>query len=124
MKSGTGVRRVDKPWGYELIWAETSDYVGKHLHLRAGQALSLQYHETKDETIFVHSGVVTVTFGESMEDLRTRTMRPGEAIRLPPGTIHRMVAETDVDLFEASTPQLDDLVRLDDSYGRTGTSEP
>ena len=119
-----GVRRVEKPWGYELIWGDTPLYVGKLLHVRAGQALSLQYHERKDETIYVHSGKIVMTLGPSMEELTDVRMSAGDAIRLVPGSIHRMVAETDADLFEASTPHLDDVVRLEDRYGREGTTAP
>ena len=119
-----GVLRVDKPWGYEIIWAHTPSYVGKLLHVRAGHSLSLQYHERKDETIYVHTGVVTVSSGTSPDALVDRVMKAGDAIRLRPGTLHRMVARTDADLFEASTPELDDLVRLEDRYGRAGTSNP
>lgn len=119
-----GVRRVEKPWGYEVIWAQADRYVGKLLHVKAGHALSMQYHNVKDETIYVHSGVVSITHGPALDALRTKVLREGEAIRLKPGTRHRMVAETDADLFEASTPELDDLVRLEDRYGRAGTSAP
>ena len=120
----TGIRRVEKPWGHEIIWADTPLYVGKVLHVRAGQALSLQYHERKDETIYVYSGTIVMTYGPSVDELTDVRMNPGDAIRLVPGDLHRMVAETDADLLEASTPHLDDVVRLEDRYGREGTSEP
>lgn len=109
--------RVEKPWGYELWWARTDRYVGKHLHIHKGHALSLQYHERKDETIFVWSGRILF---ESREGgaTRTREMGPGEAVRVTPATVHRMTALEDTDLFEVSTPEVDDVVRLEDRYGR------
>lgn len=115
-----GVRRVEKPWGYEVIWAETELYVGKVLHVRAGEALSLQYHERKDETIYVLSGEVRLLAGSSADDLEEFIMSTGQRFRTRPGTVHRMIAVEDSDLLEASTPHLDDVVRLDDRYGRTG----
>jgi len=111
-------RRVDKPWGYELIWAETDKYVGKVLHVNAGNALSLQYHEIKDETIHVLRGEMRFTVGPSAERLQVITMRDGDSYHVTPGTVHRMEAVTDVDILEASTPHLDDVVRLEDRYGR------
>ena len=111
-------RRVDKPWGHEIIWAENDLYVGKILHVRAGEALSLQYHRVKDETLFLVSGRVRVEYGRAADDLRECELAPGESLRLRPGTIHRLRALEDSDLAEASTPQLDDLVRLEDRYGR------
>jgi mannose-6-phosphate isomerase-like protein (cupin superfamily) len=114
-----GARRVEKPWGYEVIWAETELYVGKLLHVRAGEALSLQYHEKKDETIYVLSGEVRLLAGPSPEALEEFRMVQGDRFRTLPGTVHRMIAVLDTDLLEASTPHLDDVVRLDDRYGRT-----
>lgn len=119
-----GARRVEKPWGYELIWAETELYVGKLLHVRAGEALSLQYHEKKDETIYVLSGEVRLLAGSDLDDLEEFTMTQGQRFRTRPGTIHRMIAVEDSDLLEASTPHLDDVVRLDDRYGRTRGASP
>lgn len=114
------MRRVDKPWGHELIWAQTDRYVGKVLHIRAGERLSRQYHRVKDETLFVQAGTMLLELGD--EGAReTRRMGPGDVFHVVPGTIHRMVAETDVDVFEVSTPELDDVVRLEDRYGRSGT---
>ncbi|MBT8398031.1 MAG: cupin domain-containing protein [Gemmatimonadetes bacterium] len=110
--------RVEKPWGYELIWAQTSEYVGKILHINAGESLSLQYHEVKDETIFLYSGKMRFWVGSSMEVLEEVELGEGEAFRVLPGTIHRMQALTECDVFEASTPQLDDVVRIEDRYGR------
>lgn len=111
-------RRVDKPWGYELIWAETDRYVGKILHVTAGHALSLQYHERKDETIHLLRGRMRFEVGPSADALRTVELKEGESWRITPGTVHRMTAITDVDILEASTPDLDDVVRLEDRYGR------
>lgn len=110
--------RVDKPWGHELIWAHTDQYVGKILHVNPGHALSLQYHEVKDETIFLLSGEMKFWAGPSMEELKEVTLLAGEAFRVKPGTIHRMEAVTEVDMLEASTPHLKDVVRLEDRYGR------
>ena len=115
-------RRVEKPWGYEVIWAETELYVGKILHVRAGEALSLQYHEKKDETIFVLSGEVRLIAGPSVEELQELRMVKGDRYRTRPGTVHRMIAVQDSDLLEASTPHLHDVVRLEDRYGRSGGS--
>ena len=110
--------RVEKPWGYELIWAHTSEYVGKILHVNAGEALSLQYHEVKDETIFLLTGEMKFWAGTSAESLELVPLSSGEAFRVKPGTIHRMEAVTDCDILEASTPHLDDVVRIQDRYGR------
>jgi mannose-6-phosphate isomerase len=111
-------RRVEKPWGHELIWAETDHYVGKILHVKAGHALSLQYHEVKDETIHLLTGRLRFQLGTTPDALQTVDLQEGESVRILPGTIHRMEAVTDVDILEASTPHLDDVVRLDDRYGR------
>jgi mannose-6-phosphate isomerase-like protein (cupin superfamily) len=117
------MRRVDKPWGYELIWAETPHYIGKILHIGAGHRLSRQLHERKDETFLVQAGEMDLEVG-SGADRRTTRMRPLDAFHCPPGTVHRMIAVTDVDVVEVSTPELDDVVRLEDSYGREGTRKP
>ena len=109
---------VDKPWGHEVIWADTELYVGKVLHVNAGEALSLQYHREKDETLYVLSGYVRMEAGPSPEDLEVVELRAGDAMRLRPGTVHRMEALEESDVLEASTPHLEDLVRLDDRYGR------
>jgi len=111
-------RRVEKPWGYELLWADTSEYVGKLLHIQAGEALSLQYHEQKDETIHLLSGEMRFSAGASEADLEDINLRAGESFHVSTGTVHRMVAITDCDVLEASTPHLDDVVRLEDRYGR------
>ena len=117
------MRRVDKPWGYELIFAETDRYVGKILHIHRGEQLSRQYHVKKDETILVSAGELDLEIGPT-ERVERRRLAQGEAFHITPGTIHRMVAVTDVDIFEVSTPELDDVVRLEDRYGREGTSRP
>lgn len=109
---------VDKPWGHEVIWADTELYVGKILHVNAGEALSLQYHREKDETLYVLSGYVRMEVGPSPESLEAVELRAGDAMRLIPGTVHRMEALEESDVLEVSTPHLDDLVRLDDRYGR------
>lgn len=118
------IRRVDKPWGYEEIFAATHRYVGKLLFVRAGEALSLQYHRIKDETLRVMEGTMELVSGASREQLETIRVEPGMAIRITPGTIHRMTAETDCLILEVSTPELDDVVRLEDRYGREGTAAP
>jgi mannose-6-phosphate isomerase len=110
--------RVEKPWGYELHWAKTDRYVGKILHITAGHALSLQYHNLKDETVMVHSGLLLYEI-EIDGVLTRREMRPGDAIHVTPKTVHRMTAIEDTDVLEVSTPELDDVVRLEDRYGRT-----
>lgn len=112
-----GVVRVEKPWGYELLWAKTDRYVGKLIHVTAGHALSLQYHRMKTETIYLHSGRLLFEIQEG-DQLVRRQMQPGERIHVPAGTVHRMTAIDEVDLFEVSTPELDDVVRLEDRYGR------
>ena len=113
-------RRVPKPWGHELIWAETDRYVGKILHINAGESLSLQYHERKDETIYVLSGELIFEHGPLGDAPLTRvTLQAGESFRITPHLRHRMSAASDCDILEASTPEIDDVVRLEDRYGRT-----
>jgi mannose-6-phosphate isomerase-like protein (cupin superfamily) len=111
------VARVEKPWGYELHWAKTTRYVGKIIHVNAGHALSLQYHNRKDETIYLWSGRLLFEVEENGALIR-REMLPGECFHITPGTVHRMTAIDDSDIFEVSTPELDDVVRLEDRYGR------
>jgi mannose-6-phosphate isomerase-like protein (cupin superfamily) len=112
------IRRVEKPWGYELIFAHTERYVGKILHVNAGQALSLQYHEIKDETLYLSQGEVELVVEEDGALVST-TLRGGDSYHITPGTKHRMVAGVDgCDIIEVSTPELDDVVRLEDRYGR------
>jgi mannose-6-phosphate isomerase-like protein (cupin superfamily) len=121
----TEPRRVDKPWGYELIWALTEDYCGKLLFVRAGHALSLQYHERKDEAWYVHEGRASLELGVVGEnDVEAQEIGPGDCFRFRPGTIHRLHAHEDTLIVEVSTPDLDDVVRLEDDYGRAGTSAP
>ena len=112
------VTRVEKPWGYELHWAKTDRYVGKLIHINAGHALSLQYHNQKDETIFLWAGKLLFEIKEG-EELKRYEVSPGQPFHVTPGTVHRMTAIEDCDVFEVSTPELDDVVRLEDRYGRT-----
>ena len=115
-------RRVEKPWGWELVWAETESYVGKLLHVRAGQALSLQYHEVKDEAWLVQEGRASLELGEVGGKLETVEIGPGDTFRYRPRTVHRVTAIDDLTIVEISTNHLDDVVRLEDHYGREGTS--
>ncbi len=114
------VTRVEKPWGYELHWAKTDRYVGKVIHVNKGHALSLQYHKVKDETIFLWSGKILFEIEENGQ-LVAREMLPGESVHVTPPTVHRMTAIEDSDIMEVSTPELDDVVRLKDLYGREHT---
>ena len=125
MSGRQSVKHVPKPWGHETIWAHTDRYVGKILHIRAGHALSVQYHERKDETVYLLTGELRywVKLGDA-DELQDMRLHVGDAFRITPGTIHYMEAVTDVDVLEASTPELDDVVRLKDRYGREGTSAP
>jgi quercetin dioxygenase-like cupin family protein len=117
------MKRVDKPWGHELIWAVTDRYVGKVLHVKAGEKLSLQYHRAKDETVMVWTGRMRFEYFAEGEAPQAKEMGPGEAFHVTPGLRHRMVALEDTDIFEVSTTELDDVVRLEDAYGRQGTSK-
>jgi mannose-6-phosphate isomerase-like protein (cupin superfamily) len=110
--------RVDKPWGYELRWAITERYLGKVLHLNKGEALSLQYHERKDECQYVLSGSIDMEVGGAEGKLTTHRMTAGDTVHLTPGTRHRLTAIEDTDIFEVSTPEIEDVVRLEDRYGR------
>jgi quercetin dioxygenase-like cupin family protein len=116
------MKRVEKPWGHELIWAITDRYVGKVLHIKAGEKLSLQYHREKDETVMVWAGRMTFEHYRDGEAPQFQDMRPGDAFHVTPGLRHRMIAVEDTDVFEVSTTELDDVVRLQDAYGRQGTS--
>ena len=120
----TSPRRVEKPWGWELVWAEAEEYVGKLLFVRAGESLSLQYHERKDESWLVHEGRARLEFGEVGGELEAVEIAPGDAFRYRPGTVHRLLAIEDTLVIEVSTPDLADVVRLEDRYGREGTSTP
>jgi mannose-6-phosphate isomerase len=118
-------RRVDKPWGYELIWALTDLYCGKLLVVRAGQALSMQFHREKDESWYVLEGRAEIEMAGAGEKAPTReVVTAGAAFRITPGTVHRVRALEDTTILEVSTPQVDDVVRLEDAYGREGTSAP
>jgi mannose-6-phosphate isomerase len=121
----TDPRKVEKPWGHELIWAEAEQYVGKVLFVKAGESLSLQFHRVKDESWLVQEGRAKVELG-SVGDavLREEVVGPGAAFRFRAGTVHRVTALEDTTILEVSTPHLDDVVRLEDLYGREGTSEP
>jgi mannose-6-phosphate isomerase-like protein (cupin superfamily) len=121
---GFDVRRVEKPWGYELIWAESDIYVGKVLFVKAGHSLSLQYHEQKDESWLVRSGLAKIELGAVGEPMVEEVVGEGAAFRYRPGTVHRITAVEDTTILEVSTPHLDDVVRLEDAYGREGTSAP
>lgn len=111
-------KRVDKPWGYELIWAQTDAYVGKILHVRAGEALSMQKHVVKDETLYLLSGEVVFLAGSGPGSLEPVQIGVGESVHIRPGIVHRIEAVRDSEILEASTPHLDDVVRLQDRYGR------
>ena len=110
------MRRIEKPWGYEIVWAETKNYVGKILHINAGCKLSRQYHQYKEETFLVKEGEMMLEIGNPPQE--SLHMLPGQTFHCPPMTVHRMIAITDVDVIEVSTSQLDDVIRLEDDYGR------
>jgi len=110
--------KVDKPWGYELRWAITDRYLGKVLHINKGEALSLQYHRQKDECQYILAGAIDMEVGPTEGEMTTRRMRAGDTVHLTPGTRHRLTAAEDTDIFEVSTPEIDDVVRLEDRYGR------
>jgi mannose-6-phosphate isomerase len=114
--------RVDKPWGYELRFIKTDRYAGKLLFITAGSQLSLQYHEQKDEAFFVQEGTLELVLGKG-EEQRVETLQAGEWRHITPGTIHRFRGVTDCLLFEVSTPELEDVVRIEDDFGREGTSD-
>lgn len=125
MSGRVDVTHVPKPWGWEKIWAHTDRYVGKILHINAGHALSLQYHTRKDETVYLLSGELKYWVQEpGASELTDVHLALGQAFRITPGTVHYMEAVTDCDILETSTPDLDDVVRLKDRYGREGTSAP
>ena len=118
-------RKVEKPLGHELVWAEAEQYVGKVLFVKAGESLSLQFHREKDESWLVHDGRVKIELGSAGDAmLNEEVVSPGACFRFRPGTVHRVTAIEDTTILEVSTPQLDDVVRLEDAYGREGTSEP
>jgi mannose-6-phosphate isomerase-like protein (cupin superfamily) len=113
--------RLEKPWGYELRWAITDRYAGKVLHVNKGEALSLQYHERKDEYLYVTSGVLDMELGEPDGELTAHRMKVGDTLHIKPGTRHRLIAVEDAEIFEVSTAELDDVVRIEDRYGRAGS---
>jgi mannose-6-phosphate isomerase len=118
------VVRVDKPWGYELIWALSDDYCGKLLFVRAGEQLSLQYHRVKDETIYVQSGRAEIQISPNPDtEPGKEIVQAGRGFRIRPGVIHRMLALEDTLFLEVSTPNLDDVVRLEDRYGRSDAAD-
>lgn len=118
-----GTNKVDKPWGYELRWAITDKYLGKILHINKGAELSLQYHVEKDESIFVIDGLLDLLLEDDNGEMGLYRLTPGMSARVKPGKKHRYIGAEDVNLIEVSTPQMDDVVRLEDDYGRTGTTE-
>jgi mannose-6-phosphate isomerase len=118
-------RRVEKPWGWELIWADAEAYVGKILFVKAGESLSLQFHREKDESWYVESGRARLELGDvGQEALDEEVVTAGASFRYRPGTVHRITALEDTTILEVSTPHLDDVVRLEDRYGREGTNKP
>jgi mannose-6-phosphate isomerase len=123
-RHATSPRKVEKPWGWELVWAEADDYVGKLLFVRAGESLSLQYHDVKDESWLVQEGRATLELGEVDGDLESFDIGPGDTYRFRPRTVHRVTAIEDTLVIEVSTNHLTDVVRLEDRYGRESTSPP
>jgi mannose-6-phosphate isomerase-like protein (cupin superfamily) len=119
---GVAVERIEKPWGYEIVFAHSERYAGKVIFVRAGEQLSLQFHRTKDETVYVQSGRIELEIGDPGGPLDTEVVGPGHAFRLRPGVVHRWRALEDAVVLEASTPELDDVVRLEDRYGRAEPS--
>jgi mannose-6-phosphate isomerase len=118
-------RKVEKPWGHELIWAESEQYVGKLLFVKAGESLSLQFHRVKDESWLVQDGRAKLELGSAGDAvLRVEVVGPGATFRFRPGTVHRVTALEDTTIIEISTTELDDVIRLEDRYGREGTSTP
>ena len=118
-------RKVEKPWGYELIWAESEQYVGKVLFVKAGESLSLQFHRIKDESWLVQEGRAKLELGSAGDAvLKEEVIASGATFRFRPGTVHRVTALEDTTILEVSTAHLDDVVRLEDAYGREGTSAP
>jgi len=117
------VSRIDKPWGYEQIWVQTPTFVGKVLHIDAGHRLSLQYHRKKDEALYVQSGEMDLVLENEAGQLETRRLGPGDTARVLPGRRHRFIAVTTCDVLEVSTPEIDDVVRLEDDYGRVADED-
>jgi len=117
-------RRVDKPWGHELIWAHTERYVGKLLVIETGKRLSLQRHEVKDESILVRAGRLRLYLEDEGGVVREHELGPGDHRRIPTGRIHRFEAIERCELIEVSTPELEDVIRIEDDFGREGTNAP
>ena len=118
------LKKIEKPWGYELLWARTADYAGKVLHIKKGQKLSLQYHERKEETILLHAGRMLLLLEDDQGILREICVAAGEAYHIPVGRKHRMIAlDEDCEVFEVSTNHLEDVVRIEDSYGRAAVQQ-
>jgi mannose-6-phosphate isomerase-like protein (cupin superfamily) len=117
-------RRVDKPWGHELIWVLTDRYCGKVIVIETGRRLSLQYHERKDESVYVISGRLRLHLEDEAGMMTVRELGPGDSARVPVGRRHRFEAAERVELIEVSTPELDDVIRVEDDFGREGTSAP
>jgi mannose-6-phosphate isomerase-like protein (cupin superfamily) len=115
----TNIKRVEKPWGYELWWAHTDKYVGKILHINKGESLSYQYHKIKDESLYLYSGEMILEYQEEGGEKEALTFPAGSSVRIRPYTKHRMTALEDCDVFEVSTPEIDDIVRIEDRYGRS-----
>jgi mannose-6-phosphate isomerase len=122
--TGFEAYKVEKPWGWELVWALTDRYCGKLLFVRAGQALSLQYHERKDESWYVQEGRAALELGMLGNELASGEIGPGDCFHFAPHTVHRVRALEDTLIVEVSTPDIDDVVRLADDYGREGTDQP
>ena len=124
MSTPEAATRVDKPWGHELIWALTDRYVGKIIFIEAGKRLSLQYHEQKEESIFVLEGRMILHLEDSDGELQTIEMQHGDSQHIPAGARHRFAAIDDTKLLEVSTPEIQDVVRVEDDFGREGTNAP
>jgi mannose-6-phosphate isomerase-like protein (cupin superfamily) len=121
----TNARRVDKPWGWELVWAETEQYVGKVLFVKTGESLSMQFHRVKDESWYVYSGRAKIELGDAGEAaLKEEVVSAPAFFHFRPGTVHRVTAIEDTTIIEVSTAEVDDIVRLEDNYGREGTTQP
>ncbi len=117
--SSAEIKRIEKPWGYELIWAKTTKYVGKILHVNKGHRLSLQHHLIKEETILISKGKIEFQYENDKGKLESHILAAGQKYHILPLRKHRMIALEDTDIFEVSTPELDDVVRFEDAYGRT-----
>lgn len=122
--AGSLPRRVEKPWGHEIVWAHADSYVGKLLRIETGKRLSLQHHEVKDEWIHVLDGRLALTLEDDAGDLEIRELGPGEGAHVAVRRVHRFEALETCTLIEVSTPELNDVVRLEDDFGREGTNAP